>query len=222
MNIELRDVGLSFAERGIVFEHVDLSLGSEDFAIVQGPSGGGKTSLLRILNRLQEPSDGAYLVDGRPVADQNVLELRRKIGYLQQQPVMLEGTVRHDLMLPFQYAIARHEERPSDDVLRHRMDALLLEAVGLDDDAQKLSVGQQQRLALIRSLLAKPSILLCDEPTSALDTESKKVVEEALESAHLDEHVGVVLVTHLDFVSRRARPRRLLLKPGKGIQEASA
>jgi putative ABC transport system ATP-binding protein len=222
LSVELRDLSLSFETRGVVFEHVDLTLGSGDFAVIQGPSGGGKTSLLRVLNRLQEPSEGALLVDGIPAAELNVLELRRKIGYLQQQPVMLEGSVRRNLDLPFQYAVAKHGPKPSWDEVRRHLDAFLLSEVGLDDDAQKLSVGQQQRVALIRSLLAKPSMLLCDEPTSALDGESKRVVEEALESIHIDEGIGVVLVTHLDFEPRRVTPRRLFLRPGDGIKEVGA
>ncbi len=125
-------------------------------------------------------------------------------------------------MLPFQFGVAKQTSKPRYEELRRRLDALLLEAVGLDDDAQKLSVGQQQRVALVRSLLACPQILLCDEPTSALDAESKRVVEDALEAIHVDEGIGVVLVTHADFEARRVTPRRLFLRPGDGLKEVGA
>ncbi len=94
---------------------------------------------------------------------------------------------------------------PGDEVLRTWLDDLLLVDVALEADAGVLSVGQQQRLALIRTLLAGPEILLCDEPTSALDADSKGVVDAWLERANVERGIGIVLVTHLDFCPQTAR-----------------
>ena len=85
----------------------------------------------------------------------------------------------------------------------------------------KLSVGQKQRIALIRTLLVKPEILLCDEPTSALDQQSKEIVEDSLERLNLEHGISIILVTHLDFALDRANSRRFLLQPDR-LEEVSA
>ena len=101
------------------------------------------------------------------------------------------------------------------------METFLLEGVKLSDDAMKLSVGQKQRIALIRTLLVKPEILLCDEPTSALDQQSKEIVEDSLERLNVEHKISIVLVTHLDFKLNRAKSRRFLLQPDR-LEEVSA
>ncbi len=101
------------------------------------------------------------------------------------------------------------------------METFLLEGVKLSDDAMKLSVGQKQRIALIRTLLVSPKILLCDEPTSALDQQSKEIVEDSLERLNVEHGISIVLVTHLDFTLSRANSRRFLLQPDR-LEEVSA
>jgi putative ABC transport system ATP-binding protein len=81
-----------------------------------------------------------------------------------------------------------------------------------------LSVGQQQRLALIRTLLVEPDVLLCDEPTSALDADSKGVVDAWLERVNTERDIGVVLVSHLDFAPQQVQPRRYVVR-GQRLEE---
>ena len=101
------------------------------------------------------------------------------------------------------------------------METFLIEGVKLNDDATKLSVGQKQRIALIRTVLVEPEMLLCDEPTSALDQQSKEIVEDSLERLNVEQGIGIILVTHFDFVPNRAKSRRFLLQPDR-LEEVSA
>lgn len=209
MKLTLDKVSLQFADDPL-FKQVSLSLGSGDFVLVEGPSGSGKSSLLRLLNRLYEPTSGTLLVDGSPAAERPVTELRRQVVLLQQTPVIADSTVRDNLLLPWQIRAAG--QPPGDDRLSEMLHHFLLDELELTTEARPLSVGQKQRLSLIRLLLMEPNILLADEPTSALDPESRQIVEDALVRAHREQDMGVVLVTHQgfqreDLVLRRYRLR---------------
>lgn len=205
MRIELRGVSLRFGDHAPLFEGLDLSLGTGDFAVIEGASGCGKSSLLRLLNRLHEPSAGELLVDGAPVEDAPAL--RRRAILVPQTPVVVPGTVRDNLRFPFRFRVHRYRTPPGDPHVRALLDSLLLDAVDLDEDAAPLSVGQRQRLSLARALLLSPRMLLCDEPTSALDDDARHRVEEILQG-QCAAGLGVVLVSHQPFVTRRVTARR--------------
>ncbi len=221
MQIQLKNLCLQYKEKPPLFENVNLSFNSGEFTLIQGPSGSGKSSLLRLINRLQDPTSGEILVDGEPIASHEVTGLRRKIGYVQQTPIMVEGTVQENLTFSYQFKAMRGKEPPDGEGLKRWLDDFLLEEVGLEEDAETLSVGQKQRIALIRTLLSEPEMLLCDEPTSALDARSKKIVEGWLERLNLEGGIGVVLVAHTDFAPERVRPKRFLLQQQGGLKEAS-
>jgi putative ABC transport system ATP-binding protein len=148
--------------------------------VLVGPSGSGKTTLLRLLNRLDDPDGGAVLYDGRDVREYDVLELRRRVQLVGQVPVTFPGTVA--------------------DNLGDGDTAALLARVGLDGglatrEADRLSVGEAQRLALARALARGPDVLALDEPTSALDAASKGGVERLVREL-ADTGLTVVMVTH--------------------------
>ena len=211
MHIEMKSVALKYGEKDMMFEDVNLTISGGEFLLIQGASGTGKSSLLRLLNRLQEPTTGEILVDDKKISDWDVMGLRRSIGYVQQTPIMNAGTVRENLVLPFQYKSAQGEAALDDGDLEKWMDEFLLSGVTLGDKAEELSVGQKQRVALIRTMLTEPAIVLCDEPTSALDPDSKGIVEGWLERINIEQGVGVVLVTHIDFEPQNVTPRRFVL-----------
>lgn len=215
MQLQLKDLSLHYKDKSPLFQNVNLTVNNGDFILIQGPSGSGKSSLLRLLNRLQDPTSGDILIGGRPVTGYEVTELRRKIGYVQQTPIVVETTVQDNLVLPFHFKVADGQAPPSGEDLRKRLDDFLLQDVDLDDEAETLSVGQKQRIALIRTLLSGPEILLCDEPTSALDARSKEIVEGWLERLNLERKIAVVLVSHTDFAPTRVTPRRCLFQEGR-------
>ena len=179
----LEDVALTRGgERVLDGLSVDVPEGTT--AIV-GPSGSGKSSLLRLLNRLSEPNRGRVLMRGRDVRDDDVLALRRRVVLVPQLPAPLADTVAGDVRFA----------APDADV-----DSLLSRA-GLDPsyadrETGRLSVGEQQRVMLARALALDPEVLLLDEPTSALDAAARDAVEATIESLCAEGGRSIVLVTH--------------------------
>lgn len=203
MKLELQNIALQYNNKPSLFQNVNLSLDTGTFALIQGPSGSGKSSLLRLINRLQEPTNGTILIDNAPIDTYNITQLRRRIGYVQQTPVVIDDTVRNNLLLPFTFKTSSSLSQPTDDQLQQKLQDYLLKDVRLNDLAPELSVGQKQRLALIRTMLVNPEIILCDEPTSALDAESRRIVEHELEDICQMQQISVILVTHTDFKTQK-------------------
>lgn len=207
---ELGDVTATRAGR-VVFDGLRADLAEGATGIV-GPSGVGKSTLLRLLNRLADPTAGTIRYRGRDLREYDVLELRREVGLVPQLPALLEGTVADNVL--YGPRLAKQDA----DV------AGSLRLAGLDPAfeprrADALSVGEQQRVMLARTLALQPSVLLLDEPTSALDDTTKAAIEGTLRD--LRERLGLsfVLVTHdLDQAARLA-DRVLVLESG-ALREA--
>ena len=175
---EYRDVRVD-GDSGPIIEGFSARVPADGLTAMVGPSGAGKTTLLRLLNRLDDPDAGEVLLDGRDVRSYDVLDLRRRVQFVGQVPVTFPGTVATNVGPEVQ---------------------TLLPRVGLplalaDRDADRLSVGEAQRMCLARALARHPECLLLDEPTSALDTASKTGIE-ALIRGLADEGLTVVMVTH--------------------------
>jgi putative ABC transport system ATP-binding protein len=165
------------------------------YVLLRGPSGAGKSTLLRLLCRLEEPLAGRILLDGEPVDAMPPALLRRTVAYVQQMPTLLPGTVRENLLLPFSFKANSGLVPPGDDSLADRLAAFLLDGVTPDSRAETLSVGQAQRVCLIRSLLLEPRAVLMDEPTASLDQRSAEVV--LAKAAELSRQgTTVVMVSH--------------------------
>ena len=184
--IEYRDVRVD-GDDGPIVAGFSAAAPAGRLTVMVGPSGAGKTTLLRLLNRLDDPDAGAVLFAGRDVRRYDVLDLRRRVQLVGQVPVTFPGSVAENLAVTGAPA-AGDGAGP------------LLARVGLDPalagrEADRLSVGEAQRLALARSLALDPEVLALDEPTSALDTASK-AGSVALIRALADSGLTVVMVTH--------------------------
>ena len=180
---------------------------------IVGPSGSGKSSLLRLLNRLDEPTSGTVFLDGQDYRQFSPRELRRRVGMVTQRPFLFPGNVAGNIRFgPLQ----RGEVVADEDIAR------LLERVGLPGFAGRevanLSGGEQQRVSLARALANHPEILLLDEPTSALDDEAKTGVEQLICSLVKDTSLTCVMVTHDRDQARRMCDRVALLEAGRLIQ----
>jgi putative ABC transport system ATP-binding protein len=176
---EFRQVRVN-GDHGPIVENFCAVVPAVGLTVMVGPSGAGKTSLLRLLNRLDDPDEGVVIFEGRDVRDYDVLELRRRVQSVGQVPVTFPGTVAANV--------------------RANSTADLLARVGLDPilaerDADRLSVGEAQRMALARSLALSPDVLALDEPTSALDVESKAGIERLIRDLG-DSGLTVVMVSH--------------------------
>jgi len=162
----------------------------EGATAIAGPSGSGKSSLLRLLNRLADPDAGRVLYRGEPIADRDVLALRREVMLVPQLPALVRGTVADNIAYAAQLA-----EHPDPD-REAALGAAGLDPSYADRDVGRLSVGEQQRAMLARALAVEPAVLLLDEPTSALDHEARATVEEALAGLRRRRDLSLVLVTH--------------------------
>lgn len=203
MRIEIQNLSKRFDDERVILDEINFSDDVSTLAII-GPSGGGKSTLLRILGGLILPTGGEICVDGEKLStDQRaLLEYRRKIGFVFQQG----GLFRHlsalgNIALPLQKVHGLTKEEAEE-----RADALLTR-FGLKSDGHKkpaaLSGGQQQRIAIARAIAAKPKILLLDEPTSALDPEYTTEVLDIVEELK-KEGMDFIIVTHEMGFARHA------------------
>lgn len=141
---------------------------------VQGPSGAGKSTLLRILGRLLTATGGEAWLRGRSWIDIPAPLWRLRIQYISQKPVVFDGTVKDNLLMPFKLKLLNHREIPSLAQITDCLHSLLLSPSLLDQPAKTLSGGEAARIALIRALLLEPEVLLLDEPTAYLDEVSRE------------------------------------------------
>jgi putative ABC transport system ATP-binding protein len=157
-----------------------------------GPSGSGKSSLLRCLNRLEEPTAGTVRFDGREITGLDPRELRRRAALVMQTPVLFEGTVRDNLRL----RSAGMQGDFSDARLRETLAEVGLDPELLGRDGATLSGGEKQRVTIARALLRDPQALLLDEPTSALDPPNAALVVETVSRLREARRLSIVAVTH--------------------------
>jgi putative ABC transport system ATP-binding protein len=198
---------------------IDLSVPDGDYLSIMGPSGSGKSTLLNIIGGLDRPTSGSYLFDGREVAglsdDELSLLRQKKIGFVfQAYHLVPRLTAAGNVELPMVFAGVDRAERA-------RRAARALEVVGLagraEHTAEQLSGGERQRVAIARSVVMGPSVLLADEPTGNLDTAAGGEVMKLLEKMN-GEGLTLLLVTHDPGLGRRAR-HRLRLVDGEKEEE---
>ncbi len=214
--LEIKDLSFGYDKGSApVFEHLDLVVQKGECVIVKGASGSGKSTLLRLICRLNIPRSGEILFKSKNVAEIPPPELRSKITYVQQIPQMIDGTVRDNLRLPFTFARGQHKAAPDDAALMRMLDAFYLHGVSLNQFALKLSVGQKQRLSIMRAILNEPDMLLLDEPTSALDAESAAMVFSIIERLSTSEGKTLVIVTHSDYSPAVPKVRKCIFRNGK-------
>ena len=176
-----------------------------------GPSGSGKSSLLRCLNRLEEPTGGTVRFDDRAITEWDPRELRRRAALVLQTPVMFEGTVRDNLGIrAVGVSLDLSESR-----LRETLAEVGLDGGLLDREAATLSGGEKQRVTIARALLREPQALLLDEPTSALDPPNATLVVETVCRLRETRRLTIVVVTHSPELVRLLGGALLYLVKGR-------
>jgi putative ABC transport system ATP-binding protein len=196
---------------------VTLDIASGEFVAVVGRSGSGKTTMLDLLGLLLKPTSGGLFfddVDTAKLSDRERAHMRaRKVGFVFQEYNLLSGmNVLENVMLPLRYLR---------DGSGGRARAIeLIDRVGLSDRVKhrptELSGGQMQRVAIARSMVNRPSLILLDEPTGAVDTETAQQLVDLLKRLNGEERVTIVLVTHDLDIAGQAK-RQIRLKDGKVV-----
>ncbi|NIS79789.1 MAG: ATP-binding cassette domain-containing protein [Anaerolineales bacterium] len=225
--IRIKDLSIQYSDGTESLRGINLSIPEHSITVLFGPAGGGKSTLLRTINRLNDLADvvelsGQILLDGLNVLDPeiDVIALRRRVGMVFARPVVLPMTVRQNLTYGLKLAGVRDRDR-LDAAVEHSLNAAALwDEVHdrLDDPATTLSGGQQQRLCIARVLALEPEIILLDEPTSGLDPISTGKVEGSLQS--LKEKYTIVLVPHSIQQAARTADYAAFMLDGELIEYA--
>lgn len=198
---------------------VDLSINENDYLAIIGPSGSGKSTLMNIIGCLDVPSEGDYVLQGKPVAQMTETELagqrNKSVGFIFQSFNLIpRASALVNVMQPLIYRFISTSER-------RRLATEALVKVGLGDKLEhqpsQLSGGQRQRVAIARALVTKPDILLGDEPTGNLDSKTTSEIMALFDELHRDGHT-IILVTHEQEIAEHCQ-RVIRLVDGKVVSD---
>jgi putative ABC transport system ATP-binding protein len=221
-NVRLIDLAKQYRRGNEVIRALDgvtLDIDKGEFVAVVGRSGSGKTTMLDLMGLLLRPTSGSLFIDDidtGKLGDNELARVRaRRIGFVFQEYNLLSGlNVLENVMLPLRYVKEGKNGRSRA--------VELIERVGLSDRVRhrpaELSGGQAQRVAIARSMVNGPSLILLDEPTGAVDTETAQQLVDLLKRLNQEDQVTIVIVTHdLDIANQAARQIRL--KDGKVLTD---
>ena len=219
--IEYKNVVLRYTEKDIL-KDVNLRIEDGEFMVLVGPSGSGKTTMLKMINRLLEPTDGDIYMDGKRIKDYDERELRLSTGYVLQAIALFPNlTVAENIAL-----IPEMKGWPKEQIASKIEE--LLDKVGLpateyaNRKPSELSGGEQQRIGIVRAIIAEPKILLMDEPFSALDAISRKQLQALTKELHKEFGMTTIFVTHDTDEALKLGDRIAVLQEGEIVQVANA
>lgn len=175
-----------------------LEIPENKITCIVGESGSGKTTLLRHLNGLVSADSGSIYFKGKNIDELDNIQLRRKVVMLSQNPAIFQGNIRDNLIIGLKFS---DKSEVADDNLNRTLELVHLDK-NLEDDAEKLSGGEKQRVALGRILLMEPEVLLLDEPSSALDEATEKLVIERVVEYSKAKKKSLIMVTHSKNIAK--------------------
>jgi len=202
---ELNNICFSYPGSKNVFENINIKVNQNDIIIIKGDSGIGKSTFLKLFNRFNDCTEGELFFRGRKLSTYNIEEIRSSIMYLPQLPHVLDGTVEENLIFPYQFST--HSKKRFDKTRAKELFDHFRLKFPIDYDALKLSIGQRQRIALIRAILLGPDVLLLDEPGSSLDEDNRRNLENQVESLTESSDITVIMATHGEVCFQNSKHR---------------
>ena len=212
-----------------ILKNISTVIPKNKITVLLGPSGCGKTTLLKCLNRLTDlypdlKVNGSIRIDGEDIFDprRDITSIRQKMGLLLQRPYPLPMSIYDNIAYGLKLKGVRNKKIIGAKVEKHLKEVALWQEVKdrLKTSAQRLSIGQQQRLCLARGLAVEPEIILADEPSSALDPISSRVIEE--EFIKLKSDYTIILVTHILRQAKRLADNVIFMYYGEIIESGNA
>lgn len=194
--IEFKNIGKHYEDSVFSIDDFNLTIEEGDFVTIIGSSGCGKTTILKMVNALIKPDEGTVIVNGQDIANTDVVELRRGIGYAIQGTMLFPHlTVGENIAYVPNLINDKNSDKTEKDIEKW------LDIVGLDKSIlsrypNELSGGQQQRVGIARALAASPNILLMDEPFSAVDEITRTQLQKEMKEIHNQTKITVLFVTH--------------------------
>jgi ATP-binding cassette, subfamily B, bacterial MsbA len=195
-SLRFENVGFGYVAGEPVLRGIDLEVSRGEVVALVGPSGGGKSTLVDLVARFYDPTEGRILVDGTDLRQVSPRSLRRQLGIVTQETVLFHDTVRANIAYALPAAAAEAIERAARAANAHEFILQLPQGYDtvLGERGTRLSGGQRQRIAIARAILRDPPVLIFDEATSALDSESERLVQDAIE--HLLQGRTVFVIAH--------------------------
>ncbi|AQZ15276.1 MDL2 (YPL270W) [Zygosaccharomyces parabailii] len=221
--IEFKNVSFSYPTRpeNQIFKDINIKVPAGSNVCIVGPSGRGKSTIALLLLRYYNPSNGEILIDGQDISKLNSKSLRRHIGLVQQEPILMSGTIRDNITYGLTRPVSKDEIRSvSKQCFCHNFITKFPNGYDTVIGAQGalLSGGQRQRIAIARALIKKPSILVLDEATSALDVESEGAINYTFGQLMKSKAVTIVSIAHRLSTIRRSENVIVLGKDGSVIE----
>ena len=215
--LEFRNVSKTYQGDKPAVEGVTLTFNEGEFIVFIGTSGSGKTTCMRMINRMTEPTSGTILLNGRDIATMDAVRLRRRVGYVIQQIGLMPHMTIYENVTLVPSLLKWDEER------RRAAAKRLMKRVGLDESfleryPAELSGGQQQRVGVIRALAADPEIILMDEPFGALDPITRDSLQQLIKRLQKELGKTVVFVTHDMDEALALADRIVIMDKGRVVQ----
>lgn len=212
----IKNLSVKFDQK-VILQIDELDIAAGKIHALLGPSGAGKTTLIRVLNLLQKPSGGDVVLFGQPVSWEGPgkLSAQRTMSMVFQKPALFSGTVYYNVAMGLKIRGVTDQE------IKSRVFESL-EMVGLSETARRsaltLSGGEAQRIALARALVVKPKVLLLDEPTANLDPANVTALETIIRQVHQQTGTTVILVTHNLYQAKRLCDETIFINKGTVVE----
>lgn len=194
----------------IILKNISVNVNSGDFISVVGPSGSGKSTFLKLCAQLISPTEGDIVYKSKSYVEYSPVEWRKSIGYCFQTPYLFGDTVMDNLKFPYSIRSKKIDLKRVEELFS----IFKLKSDCLDNKVKNLSGGEKQRIALIRTLLFKPEILLLDEVTSALDVDNTLIVEKVIQSLN-EEGITILWITHNPVQSKKYSNKVISMENGE-------
>ncbi|QYE98557.1 ABC transporter ATP-binding protein [Paraclostridium sordellii] len=215
--IKMKHINKTYDNK-VIIKDLNLDINKGEFITVIGSSGCGKTTVLKMINGLNTPDKGDIFINGKNIKNENIIELRRKIGYsIQGSALFPHLTVEKNISYVLDLINEKNKDEIKESILK------LIKVVGLEDNIlnrypDQLSGGQQQRVGIARALAAQPDILLMDEPFGAVDEITRKQLQNEIVKIHKDLGVTTIFITHDIKEALKLGTRVLVMDKGEIVQ----